>query len=413
MTHDPRPNTSPLSGIHVIELGHIIAGPSGGLLFADLGADVVKVEEPTAGDQARGMPNHGSAFYALNRDKRSIAIDLKREDGRAIFERLVQGADVVLDNYAPGVLERLDIGYAWGSSINPRVIYCSIKGFLPGPHGDRPLLDELAQMMGSMAYMTGPLGTPLRSGPSVIDIGAATYGVLATVAALYAREQTGQGQQIHAGLFETTVFLSAQHVAQAAITGQAPLPMPSRGMGSRLGWGVYQLFTTQDERQVFIAITSNAHWERFCTALELPDLRDDPELDSNPKRCLHRPRVIPRIEAVVATLTSAELVGRLEAARVPYSPVNSPLDVLDDPHLQASGILHEVRTADGQTLNLPGLPISSSTFEPAPRHDPPAIGQQTREILSELGYPDHEIERLIDAHVVRANGPMLTTRSES
>jgi crotonobetainyl-CoA:carnitine CoA-transferase CaiB-like acyl-CoA transferase len=220
------------------------------------------------------------------------------------------------------------------------------------------------------------------------------------------------GQQIHAGLFETTVFLSAQHVAQAAITGQAPLPMPSRGMGSRLGWGVYQLFTTKDERQVFIAITSNAHWERFCTALELLDLRDDPELDSNPKRCLHRPRVIPRIEAAVRTLTSAELVGRLEVARVPYSPVNSPLDVLDDPHLQASGTLHAVRTEDGKTLQLPGLPIASDSFQPEPRHAPPAIGQQTREILAELGYPDPEIERLLAERVVRADGPMLTTKSE-
>jgi crotonobetainyl-CoA:carnitine CoA-transferase CaiB-like acyl-CoA transferase len=402
----------PLSGIRVVELGHIIAGPSGSLLLADLGADVVKVEEPRAGDQARGMPNHGSAFYALNRDKRSIAIDLKQAEGRSIFERLVRRADVVLDNYAPGVLDRLGIGYTWGSQVNPRVVYCSIKGFLPGPNGDRPLLDELAQMMGSMAYMTGPLGTPLRSGPSVIDIGAATYGVLATVAALYDRQRTGRGQHIQAGLFETTVFLSAQHVAQAAITGQAPVPMPSRGMGSRLGWGVYQLFTTRDERQVFIAITSNVHWERFCTALELLDLRDDPDLDSNPKRCQHRPRLIPRIEAVVRMLTSAELVGKLEAARVPYAPVNTPLDVLDDPHLLASGILHPVRTEDGQTLQLPGLPVASDAFQPEPRYDPPAIGQQTCEILAELGYPEEEIGRLLDARVVRADGPMLTTSSE-
>jgi crotonobetainyl-CoA:carnitine CoA-transferase CaiB-like acyl-CoA transferase len=404
-------NRPPLAGIRVLELTHIIAGPSGGLLFADLGADVVKVEEPNTGDQSRGMPNHGSTFYALNRDKRSIAIDLKREEGREIFARLIKGADVVLDNYAPGVLDRLGIGYEWGSALNPRIIYCSIKGFLPGPYGDRPLLDELAQMMGSMAYMTGPLGTPLRSGPSVIDIGAATYGVLATVAAIYDRERTGKGQVIRSGLFETTVFLSAQHVAQAAITGQAPLPMPSRGMGSRLGWGVYQLFTTGDERQVFIAITSNAHWARFCTELGLLDLRDDPSLDTNPKRCEHRPRVIPRIEAVVRTMTSAELVARLETARVPYSPVNSPLDVLDDPQLRASGILHEVRTEDGRTFDLPGLPVASDSFQPEPRNPPPALGQHTRPLLTELGYTPEEIERLVETRVVRADGPMLTTVS--
>src|SRR5215213_1025765 len=215
------PDRLPLAGIRVVELGHIVAGPSGGLILADLGADVVKVEEPTSGDQSRGMPNRGATFYAYNRNKRSLALDLKAEQGRAAFGRLVASADVVLDNYAPGVLDRLGIGYGWGSELNPRVIYCSIKGFLPGPYGDRPLLDELAQMMGSMAYMTGPLGTPLRAGSSVIDIGAATYGVVATLAALVDRQRTGRGQHIQSGLFETTVFLTTQHVAQAAITGEA------------------------------------------------------------------------------------------------------------------------------------------------------------------------------------------------
>jgi crotonobetainyl-CoA:carnitine CoA-transferase CaiB-like acyl-CoA transferase len=401
-------NRPPLAGIRVLELSHIIAGPSGGLLLADLGADVIKVEEPTSGDQSRGMPNHGSTFYALNRDKRSIAIDLKQDEGRAIFGRLVKTADVVLDNYAPGVLGRLGIGYQWGTSLNPRIIYCAIKGFLPGPHGDRPLLDELAQMMGSMAYMTGPLGTPMRAGPSVIDIGAATYGVLATVAAIYDRERTGRGQLITSGLFETTVFLSVQHVAQAIIEGHPPLPMPSRGMGSRLGWGVYQLFETSDQRQVFIAITSNAHWERFCRELGLLDLLADPDLDTNNKRCEHRDRIIPRIEAIARTMTSAALVMRLEQARVPYSPVNSPLDVLDDPQLQASGTLHDVRIAEDRTVQIPGLPIASDGFAPAPRCDPPALGQHTRELLAEVGYPSGEIERLIDARVVRADGPTLT-----
>ena len=406
---DPGQTTgrAPLSGVRVIELGHIVAGPSGGLLLADLGADVVKVEEPGAGDQSRSMPNQGSTFYVLNRNKRSLALDLKTDEGHEIFTRLVRTADVVLDNYAPGVLERLGVGYDWAANLNPRIIYCSIKGFLPGPYGDRPLLDELAQMMGSMAYMTGPLGMPLRAGPSVIDIGAATYGVLATVAAIYDRERTGRGQRIQSGLFETTVFLSAQHVSQAAITGQAPVPMPSRGMGSRLGWGVYQLFTTGDERQVFIAITSNAHWERFCTELGLLDLLADPDLDTNAKRCENRPRVIPRIEALAQAMTSAELVARLETARVPYSPVNTPLDVLDDPHLNANGGLLEIQTANGGTIKVPALPIASSSFETDVRVEPPALGQHTRAVLTELGYTPEEIERLIDARVVRADGPTL------
>jgi crotonobetainyl-CoA:carnitine CoA-transferase CaiB-like acyl-CoA transferase len=384
-----------------------VAGPSGGLLFGDLGADVIKVEEPTSGDQSRAMPNQGSTFYVLNRNKRSLAIDLKHDEGREIFARLIQTADVVLDNYAPGVLERLGISYDWAANLNPRIIYCSIKGFLPGPYGDRPLLDELAQMMGSMAYMTGPLGMPLRAGPSVIDIGAATYGVLATVAAIYDRERTGRGQRIQSGLFETTVFLSAQHVSQAAITGQSPVPMPARGMGSRLGWGVYQLFATGDDRQVFIAITSNAHWERFCTELGLLDLLADPDLDTNSKRCEHRSKIVPRIEALARTMTSAELVAHLETARVPYSPVNTPLDVLDDPHLTASGGLVEVQTAEGDAIKVPALPITSSAFQPAVRHDPPALGEHTREVLAELGYPSDAIEHLLVDRVVRADGPTL------
>jgi crotonobetainyl-CoA:carnitine CoA-transferase CaiB-like acyl-CoA transferase len=257
----------------------------------------------------------------------------------------------------------------------------------------------------------------MRAGPSVIDIGPATYGVLATVAAIYDRERTGRGQLITSGLFETTVFLSVQHVAQAVIQGHPPLPMPSRGMGSRLGWGVYQLFQTRDDRQVFIAITSNAHWERFCTELGLLDLLADPDLDTNNKRCENRPRIIPRIEAIARTMTSAELVMRLEQARVPYSPVNSPLDVLDDPQLQASGTLHDVRIAgpDGdsgdRTVQIPGLPIASDGFKPEPRHDPPGLGQHTRELLAEVGYPPQEIERLIDARVVRADGPTLTQKT--
>jgi len=397
----------PLNGVRVIELAHIVAGPSGGLILADLGADVIKVEEPRAGDQSRAMPNHGSTFYAFNRNKRSFAINLKAARGREVFGRLVRTADVVLDNYAPGVLERLGLGYEWGSRLNPRVIYCSVKGFLPGPYGDRPLLDELAQMMGSMAYMTGPAGQPLRAGASVIDIAGATYGVLATLAALYDRERTGRGQRIQSGLFESTVFLSAQHVAQAGLTGRAPLPMPARGMGSRLGWGVYQLFATRDGRQVFIAITSNAHWERFCKEFGLLDLWRDPSLDSNAKRAANRPRVIPRIEAVARSLDSAELVERFERVRVPYAPVNTPLDLLEDPQLNSGGKLLAVQTAGGDELKVPAVPVSSDSFGLGVRHQPPALGEHTRELLAELGYSAAEIEELAGSGVVGIDGPTL------
>jgi crotonobetainyl-CoA:carnitine CoA-transferase CaiB-like acyl-CoA transferase len=397
----------PLADVRAVELGHIVAGPSGGLLLADLGADVIKVEEPRTGDQSRGMPNRGATFYAYNRNKRSLALDLKSEQGREVFERLVRSVDIVLDNYAPGVLDRLGIGYAWGSSLNPRVIYCSIKGFLPGPYGDRPSLDELAQMMGGMAYMTGPSGQPLRAGASVIDIAAATYGIVATLAALHARDQTGKGQHIQSGLFESTVFLLGQHVAQASLHGVAPVPMPSRGMGSRLGWAVYRLFTTGDERQVFIAITSNAHWERFCKEFDLLHLWEDETLNTNARRAANRDRIIPVIQEIARAHTSASLVERLERIRVPYAPLNTPLDLLEDHHLNASGQLLEVQSADGQTVQVPGLPVAGEGLQKGIRHDPPALGQHSSEILAELGYPADEIAELIQHRVVAEGGPTL------
>jgi crotonobetainyl-CoA:carnitine CoA-transferase CaiB-like acyl-CoA transferase len=397
----------PLADVRVVELGHIVAGPSGGLLLADLGADVVKVEEPRTGDQSRSMPNQGSTFYAYNRNKRSLALDLKTEQGREVFGRLVQAADVVLDNYAPGVLDRLGVGYAWGAGLNPRVIYCAIKGYLPGPYGDRPSLDELAQMMGGLAYMTGPLGQPLRAGASIIDIAAATYGVVATLAALHAREQTGRGQRVQASLFESAVFLLSQHVAQASLTGAAPVPMPSRGMGSRLGWAVYRLFETRDERQVFLAITSNAHWERFCAEFGLDDLQTDESLNTNARRAANRARIIPRIQAIVSGLTAAELVERLERIRVPFAPLNSPLDVLADPHLNEGSRLLGVQTAQGQTVRVPAVPVAGDGLAGGVRHDPPALGQHTAEILAELGYTPAEIDSLLERRVVARGGPTL------
>ncbi len=182
-------------------------------------------------------------------------------------------------------------------------------------------------------------------------------------------------------------------------------------MGSRLGWAVYRLFATRDERQVFIAITSNAHWERFCAEFELDDLLADPTLDSNAKRCANRPRLIPRIEALARTLTSAELVGRLEQARVPYAPVNTPLDVLDDPHLNGAGALLEVDTAEGATIKVPAIPVASDAYKLDVRADPPALGEHTRALLGELGYSGEAIDDLLARRVVRADGPMLTAGS--
>src|SRR5919205_1509936 len=286
----------PLAGVRVLELGHIVAGPTAALILADLGADVVKIERPDGGDQARRMSGNGSVFHFLNRNKRSMIIDLKAHAGKEVFRRLVRTADVVLDNYAPGVLDRLGLGYDDLAATNPRLVYLSLKGFLPGPYEHRPSLDELAQMMGGLAYMTGPRGQPLRAGASIIDIGAATYGVIAILAALAQRERTGCGERIVAGLYETSVFWVGQWMAMSALNGEPSVPMPEAGQSVRMGWGIFHLFPTADEgEQVFIAVTSNAHWERFCQALDLPDLFADERLKTNAGRNAAQEWTLPRI----------------------------------------------------------------------------------------------------------------------
>jgi crotonobetainyl-CoA:carnitine CoA-transferase CaiB-like acyl-CoA transferase len=248
-----------LSDLRVIELGHIVSGPSVGLILADLGADVIKMERPEGGDQSRARADE-SMFLTFNRNKRSMVLDLKSSRGKEIFGALLKTADIVVNNYAPGVMEKLGLAYDTLNGINPGILYCSIKGFLPGPYGDRPLLDEPAQMMGGLAYMTGPPGQPLRAGASIIDISAALFGIIGLLAALHQKKETGRGRRVQVGLFETTVFFVAQHMALAGVTGQCPPPVPERLKGKGVGWAIYRIFITQDQRQVFIGITGDAHW---------------------------------------------------------------------------------------------------------------------------------------------------------
>src|SRR5687767_11434042 len=329
------PDALPLEGLRVLELGHIVAGPSAGLLFADLGADVVKVEKPGEGDQSRGMPAGNSAnFHFLNRNKRSIAVDLKgSREGRDLFIRLVTRADVVIDNFSYGAVEALGLGYDVLAKENPGIIYLALKGFLPGPYEARPFLDELAQMSAGLAFMTGPRGQPMRAGASVVDVGAAAYGVIAVLAALQQRARTGRGQKITAGLFETTVYLVGQWLASYAATGEPSVPMAEMRQGTRMGWGIYQLFTAADDQQVFIGITSNAHWERFCKEFALDDLLADEGLNDNAKRVAARGWLPQRIGEEMRKYPSAELAERLERARVPFAPLRRPDQLVDDPHL--------------------------------------------------------------------------------
>lgn len=397
---------APLDGLRVLELGHIVAGPSASMMLAELGAEVVKVEHPDTGDTGRSMPNKGSTFYFLNRNKKSIALDLKREEGLAVFGRLVAKFDVVIDNYAPGALDRLGIGYEWGRKQNPRVIYCSIKGYLPGPKFERPSLDELAQMEGGLAYMTGPQGKPMRAGASIVDIGAATYGVLGVLAALLERERTGRGQSVISGLFETTTFWVGQHVSKVQMfRGDRLESVPMQGMGSMMGWGVYQLFPTRDGREIFIAVTTNRHFERLCRALGLEDLLGRAEYSNNSKRVANKVELAEIITETVSSQTGSALCEILQNAGVPYAEVNSPADLLDDPQATANMLSFEVPELD--ELKVPKLPMSIGDFEYEVRCGPPRLGEHTRDVLQAVGYATAEIDDMLAKRVAVENGPMI------
>src|SRR5215813_12316853 len=396
------PSTLPLDGIRVLQLGHIVAGPSAGLLLADLGADVIKVERAGEGDQSRAMPAGSSAlFHFLNRNKRSIAIDLKGSaEGRALFLRLAAVSDVVIDNFAHGAVEALDLGYDVLSRTNPGLIYLALKGFLPGPNETRPFLDELAQMSAGLAFMTGPRGQPMRAGASIVDVGAAAYGVMAVLAALHQRTHTGRGQKITSGLFETTVFWVGQWLANYGATGEPSVPMPEIRQGTRMGWGIYQLFTAKDDEQVFIGITSNAHWERFCTEFGLDDLLADERLNDNSKRVAARAWLPARIAEEMLKYPSGELAERLARAKIPFAPLRRPDQLVDDPHLNASDQWMSTPLPGRPPAKLPKMPVRSTEYEFGLRRPAPQLGEHTREVLQEFGLSKDDIDALASRRVI-------------
>ena len=392
----------PLDGLRVLELGHIIAGPSAGLLLADLGADVIKVERPGEGDQTRGMPaGNGANFHFLNRNKRSITIDLKgSSQGRELFLRLARGSDIVIDNFAYGAVEALGLGYDVLERENPRIIYMALKGFLPGPDEARPFLDELAQMSAGLAFMTGPRGQPMRAGASIVDVGAAAYGIIAVLAALQQRTHTGRGQKITSGLFETTVFWVGQWLANYGATGEPSVPMPEIRQGTRMGWGIYQLFTAADGEQVFVGITSNAHWERFCAEFGLVDLLADERLSDNSKRVAARAWLPARIAEEMLKYPSAALAERLARAKIPYAPLRRPDQLVDDPHLNGSDQWIATPLPGRPPAKLPKMPVRSSAYEFGLRRPAPQLGEHTREVLQEFGLSKDDIDALASRRII-------------
>src|SRR5690606_20484829 len=360
----------PLAGLRVLEFSHTVMGPTAGLLLADLGADVVKVEPAPEGDATRRLPGFAIGFFGyLNRNKRSFVVDLKTKDGQALVHRLAADADVLVENYGPGTMERLGCGYQQLEALNPRLVYLALKGFLSGPYERRPALDEVVQYMAGLAYMTGPPGQPLRAGASVIDILGGVFGVVAVLAALQERARTGRGQLVRSALFESTAFLVGQHMAGQAMTGEEPPPMPAR----RGAWAVYQTFKTADGEQLFLGITSNNHFRAFCEAFDREDLLNDPRLATNALRVEARPWLLPEIQGILAQRTKAELVEIFEQAGIPFAPVAKPADLFDDPHLLASDGLLEVLMPNGVRTRLPRLPIELAGRRPGLRRQPPRL----------------------------------------
>lgn len=384
----------PLAGLKVLDFGHTVMGPTAGLVLADLGADVTRVE-PTDGDPTRRLKGFGNGYFQFyNRNKQSVALNLKSPDGLSIAKRLAAEADVLIENFGPGTMGRLGLAYNDLKATAPGLVYLSLKGYLPGPHEDRTALDEVVQMASGLAYMTGPPGQPLRAGASIIDVMGGVFGVVGVLAALRERDTTGEGQEVKASLFESAAFLMGQHLAYGAITQADVPPMPARVSA----WAIYDQFDTVDQKRVFLGVTSDAQWSRFTGTFGLFDL-ETPEFDTNNDRIEARAQILPRVAACLAQMTADQIETLAVGARLPFALVARPEDLWDSPHLATQ--LLQTALPNGDKVGLPITPIELSGRRPKLRRDPPGIGTETLSILTGLGFEADAVADLVKRGVVR------------
>jgi crotonobetainyl-CoA:carnitine CoA-transferase CaiB-like acyl-CoA transferase len=384
----------PLAGLRVVEFTHMVMGPTCGMVLADMGAEVIKIE-PIDGDRTRRLLGAGSGFFPMfNRNKLSIAIDLHHADGAEVARRLAASADVVAENFKPGTMVKYGLDYASLAAVNPRIIYASHKGFLPGPYDHRTALDEVVQMMGGLAYMTGRPGDPLRAGTSVNDIMGGLFGAIGVLGALIQRGISGRGMEVQSALYENNVFLMGQHMLQFAMTGKPAAPMPAR----ESPWAIYDVFTVKDGEQIFLAAVSDAQWLTFCDAMGFADLKADAAFATNNQRVRARPSLLPILRERLALRRAAELADMMERAGLPFAPIRRPEDLLDDPHLLATGGLADMTLPDGakagQSVKTTLFPITMDGARLGVRLQPPRLGEHTRGLLESIGYDAGQIDTL-------------------
>jgi crotonobetainyl-CoA:carnitine CoA-transferase CaiB-like acyl-CoA transferase len=370
----------PLEGVRVVEMTHMVMGPTCGMILAQLGAEVIKVEPP-AGDKTRHLGGMGTSFFPLfNRGKRSVVLDLAKPDDREIMHRLLASADVFLENFRDGQLEKQGLGADELRCRHPHLIVAGHKGFLSGPYEHRPALDEVVQMMSGLAAMTGTREKPQRVGSSANDIMGGMFGVIAILAALYQQRGGAKGADIRIGLFENCLFLVAQHMVEYEMTGNKPRSMPER----EHAWPVYDIFETAGGERIFVGVVTEGHWQSFCKEFGLQEFLDDPALRSTTDRILARGRIIPRVAEVIKHRDANDISATLERLNICFSPINRPEDLFEDPHvLRPGGLVNNVN-ADGAAFRVPALPIEWNGASIGEGLRVPALGADSLTLRAEL-----------------------------
>jgi crotonobetainyl-CoA:carnitine CoA-transferase CaiB-like acyl-CoA transferase len=371
----------PLSGVRVVEMTHMVMGPTCGMILAQLGAEVIKVEPP-AGDKTRSLGGMGTSFFPLfNRGKRSVVLDFEKSEDRETMDRLLASADVFLENFRDGQLEKQGLGADELRRKYPHLIITGHKGFLSGPYEHRPALDEVVQMMSGLAAMTGTVAKPQRVGSSANDIMGGMFGVISILAALYQRRGGGaQGADIRIGLFENCLFLVAQHMVEYEMTGNKPRSMPER----EHAWPIYDIFETAGGERIFIGVVTEGHWQSFCREFGMQDFADDPTLRTTTDRIMARARIIPRVTDVIKQWDAAELSAKLDRLNICFSPINRPEDLFSDPHVLRPGGLVNNINADGAAFRVPALPVEWNGMNLGEGLKVPVLGADTEAVRAEL-----------------------------